>query len=179
MNKSTRKITLSGLFIALGLLLPYITGNIQSLGVNLLPMHLPILIGGFVLGWKYGFLIGFATPLLRSILIGMPPMIIAIPMAFELGIYGLITGLLFKLLAKKRSSIFISLIVAMISGRIVWGVVSYLIFFTQGIPFTMEIFVAGAFANSLIGIVIQLILVPIIIVALERAGVLRNEKSNI
>lgn len=177
MNNRSREITLSGLFIGLGLLLPYITGNIQSLGVNLLPMHLPILIGGYVLGWKYGFLIGFITPLLRTILVGMPPMLIAIPMAFELGIYGLITGLLFRLLAKKRSSIFISLIVAIIGGRIVWGLASYLLLSILAIPFTVEMFIAGAFANSIVGIIIQLILVPIIIIGLERAGVLRNEKS--
>ena len=120
MNNSVKKITLSGLFIALGLLLPWITGNIQSLGVNLLPMHLPVLVAGFALGWKYGFIIGFITPLLRSILFGMPPMYpIAIAMAFELGIYGLITGLLYNLLAKRKLSIFISLIMAMIGSRIV------------------------------------------------------------
>lgn len=176
MNKSAKKITLSGLFIALGLLLPYITGNIQGLGINLLPMHLPILIGGFVLGWKYGFLIGFVTPILRSVLIGMPPMLIAIPMAFELGIYGLITGLLYKALPKNKISILISLIIAMIGGRVAWGLVSYLIFFTDGIPFTMDMFIAGAFANSLVGIGIQIVLVPIIIMALERAGVIRDER---
>ena len=175
LNNSVKKVTLSGLFIALGFLLPYITGNIQGLGVNLLPMHLPILIGGFVLGWKYGFLIGFVTPLLRSVLIGMPPMLIAIPMAFELGIYGMITGLLYNILSKNKISILISLILAMISGRIAWGVISYLIFFIDGIPFTMDMFIAGAFANSLLGIIIQLILVPMIVIALERAGVLRDE----
>lgn len=177
MRNSVKKITVSGLFIALGLLLPWITGNIQSLGVNLLPMHLPVLIGGFALGWKYGFTIGFITPLLRSVLFGMPPMYpIAIAMAFELGTYGLITGLLYNLLAKRKVSIFISLIIAMIGGRIVWGVISYFLFFLDGTQFTMNMFIAGVFANSLVGIIIQLILIPIIVVALERAGVLKNER---
>lgn len=176
MRDSVKKITFSGLFIGLGLLLPTITGNIQSLGVNLLPMHLPVLIAGFILGWKYGFIVGFITPLLRSILFGMPPMYpIAIAMAFELGVYGLITGLLYNLLAKRKASIYISLIFAMLAGRLAWGVVSYILFFLQGTGFTMSMFIAGVFANSLIGIIIQLILVPIIVIALERAGVLNNE----
>lgn len=177
MNTSAKKIALSGLFIAMGLLLPFITGNIQSLGVNLLPMHLPILIGGFILGGKYGFFIGFITPLLRSLLFTMPPMYpVAIAMAFELGVYGLITGLLYKSLAKSKLTIFISLIVAMIAGRIVWGVVSYILLSLAGTAFTMNMFIAGAFANSLVGIVIQLILVPVIVIALERAGILRDDR---
>lgn len=176
MNRTAKKITLSGLFIALGLLLPFITGNIQSLGVNLLPMHLPILIGGFVLGWKYGFLVGFVTPLLRSLLFTMPPMLIAIPMAFELGVYGLITGLLYNLLSRNKLSIYISMIVAMIGGRIIWGIASYFIFSLEAMPFTLEMFIAGAFANSLVGIGLQLVLVPIIVMALERAGVIRDER---
>lgn len=177
MNRSVKKITLSGLFIALGLLLPLITGNIQSLGVNLLPMHLPVLIAGFVLGGKYGFIVGLITPLLRSLLFTMPPMYpIAIAMAFELAFYGLITGLLYRLFRKTKLSIFIALIVAMIGGRLVWGLVSYILLSLAGTQFTLNMFIAGAFSNSLVGIIIQLILVPIIVIALERAGFLRDER---
>ena len=177
MNNSVKKITLSGLFIALGLLLPWITGNIQSLGVNLLPMHLPVLVAGFALGWKYGFIVGFITPLLRSLLFTMPPMYpVAIAMAFELGFYGLITGWLYRVLAKTRLSIFIALIAGMIGGRLVWGVVSYILLSLSGTAFTLNMFIAGVFANSLVGIIIQLILVPIIVIGLERAGFLRDER---
>lgn len=173
LKKTVNKITLSGVFIALGILLPYITGNIQSLGVNLLPMHIPVLLAGFIVGWKYGLLVGIITPLLRSALVGMPPLFpVAIAMAFELGIYGLVTGLLYSMLKKSKISVFISLIVAMISGRIVWGIVSYFLFFLNNTSFTINMFITGAFANSIIGIIIQLILVPIIVIRLERVGII-------
>lgn len=140
-------------------------------------MHLPILIGGFVLGWKYGLIIGVITPLLRSILFTMPPMYpTAIAMAFELGVYGLITGLLYSVLSKRKISIYVSLISAMIIGRVIWGVVSYFLLFLNGTAFTLNMFIAGAFANSIVGMVLQLILVPIIIIALERAGLLKDER---
>jgi len=173
LKKTVNKITLSGVFIALGILLPYITGNIQSLGVNLLPMHIPVLLAGFIVGWKYGLLVGIITPLLRSALVGMPPLFpVAIAMAFELGVYGLVTGLLYSMLKKSKISVFISLIVAMISGRIVWGIVSYFLFFLNNTNFTIDMFIAGAFATSMIGIIIQLILVPIIVIRLERVGII-------
>ncbi|NBI07257.1 ECF transporter S component [Senegalia massiliensis] len=173
LKKTVNKITLSGVFIALGILLPYMTGNIQSLGVNLLPMHIPVLLAGFIVRWKYGLLVGIITPLLRSALVGMPPLFpVAIAMAFELGIYGLVTGLLYSMLKKSKISVFISLIVAMISGRIVWGIVSYFLFFLNNTSFTINMFITGAFANSIIGIIIQLILVPIIVIRLERVGII-------
>lgn len=175
MKKTVNKITLSGFFIALGILLPYLTGNIQSLGVNLLPMHIPVLLAGFVVGGKYGLLVGIITPLLRSAIVGMPPMYpIAIAMAFELGVYGLVTGLLYSKLKKNNLSIFISLIAAIISGRIVWGIVSYFLFFLNNTNFTMNMFIAAAFLNSIVGIVIQLILIPLIVIRLEKAGVMKS-----
>ncbi|MGO1369013.1 ECF transporter S component [Senegalia sp. (in: firmicutes)] len=173
MKKRVNKITLSGFFIALGILLPYLTGNIQSLGVNLLPMHIPVLLAGFVVGGRYGLLVGIITPLLRSVLVGMPPMYpIATAMAFELGVYGLVSGLLYNRLKRSKTSIFISLIVAMVSGRIVWGIVSYFLFFLSDTAFTLNMFIAATFLGSIAGIVIQLILIPLIVIRLEKAGII-------
>jgi len=175
MEKSSKKLVLTGFFIALGFILPFFTGQIPSIGNKLLPMHIPILLCGFVCGWRYGLIAGFITPITRSLVYGMPPMIpIAASMAFELAAYGLIAGLLYKNLPKSKLNIFVSLIGAMIGGRIVWGIVSYFIYGMKSIPYGMEIFMAGAFINAIPGIIIQLILIPIIIAALERTKVLDN-----
>lgn len=167
---SIKNLALSGMFIALGLLLPFLTGQIPTIGNRLLPMHIPVLISGFVLGWPYGLMIGFIIPLLRSVIFGMPIMFpIAIAMAFELGAYGLITGLLSSLLPKKKVSTYFTLIISMIIGRGVWGIVSYFLFGLNGMPFTKEVFMAGAFINAIPGIIIQLILIPLIINRLNKS----------
>ena len=84
MSNKTKKLVLSALLLAAGLVLPFLTGSIPNFGRMLLPMHLPVLLCGFVCGWKWGLLVGFVTPLLRSVLFGMPPMVpTALAMAFE------------------------------------------------------------------------------------------------
>jgi len=176
MKSSTRKIVLSGLFISLGILLPFLTGQIPSIGNKLLPMHLPVLICGFVCGWPFGLLVGFVTPLLRSLLFSMPPMYpIALAMAFELSAYGLLTGILGRLLPKKNIYIYLTLIISMIGGRIIWGIMSLLLFGISTMPFTFNFFIGGALLNAIPGIILQIILVPMIIVALKRAGLVYNE----
>ena len=96
MNRNTRKMTLAALFMALGLVLPFLTGQVPAVGKMLLPMHIPVLLCGFVCGWQYGLLVGCIVPIFRSMLFGMPIMMpTAVGMAFELGMYGLICGLLY------------------------------------------------------------------------------------
>ena len=94
MNK-INTLTLAALFLALGLVLPFLTGQIPEIGGMLLPMHIPVLICGFVCGWKYGLVVGFITPLLRMMLFGMPPLATAVGMAFELATYGAVTGIVY------------------------------------------------------------------------------------
>ena len=102
MNKVIFKISFSSICIALGIILPFLTGQIPEIGSMLLPMHIPVLICGFICGWKYGLLVGLITPLLRSVSFGMPPIYpTAIAMSFELAAYGFISGLLFKIVNKK------------------------------------------------------------------------------
>lgn len=175
MKNSSKKLVLSGLFLALGLILPFFTGQIPAMGNKVLPMHIPVLLCGFICGWKYGLLVGFIVPLLRSLMFSMPPMFpIAISMAFELATYGLVSGFLYKILPKNKTYIFISLAGAMIGGRIVWGIVSYFLYGISGTAFTMEMFMAGAFINAIPGIIIQLILIPFTILSLERTEVLKS-----
>lgn len=173
---STKKMVLAALFMAIGLVLPFLTGQIPSVGNMLLPMHIPVLLCGFICGWPYGLLVGFILPLLRSTLFGMPPMIpIAVAMAFELATYGLLSGLLYKVLPRRKGSILLALVVAMLGGRIVWGIASLIIFGLQGMPFTWGIFMAGAFLNAIPGIVIQIVLIPLVLVTLREAKFLGNE----
>lgn len=175
MKKTTKNLTLSALFIALGIILPFLTGQLQSLGNKLLPMHIPVLLAGYVLGGTSGMIIGFIIPILRSALYTMPPMFpIAIAMAFELATYGLITGLLYKKLAKNKINIFLTLIISMIAGRIVWGTVSFFLFGIQGNPFNFKIFMTAAVINAIPGIILQIILIPLLVVALERAKLIEN-----
>ncbi len=168
------RLTLAALFVALGLVLPFVTGQIPEIGSMLLPMHLPALLCGFVCGWPYGLAVGFVTPLLRSLLFGMPPLMpTAIAMAFELAAYGALAGLLYARLPRSRANVFVSLAGAMLAGRVVWGLVSWALYgLILAKPFTLSLFFAGAFVKAWPGIVAQLILVPLIVLALERARLL-------
>ena len=175
MKMSTRSMVLSGLFIALGLYMPFLTAQIPSLGSRLLPMHIPVLVSGFVLGWPYGLVIGLTTPLLRSVLFGMPPMMpTAVAMSFELAAYGAITGLLYKLLPKREIFTLTTLLIAMVGGRIVWGSASYFIFGLSGRTFTWQLFVANGFINAIPGMVLQVMIIPVLIIALRRANLINN-----
>ena len=166
--KNTRTLNLSALFLALGLILPFLTGQIPEIGNMLLPMHIPVLICGFICGWKYGLTVGFITPLLRMMLFGMPPLATAFAMSFELAAYGTITGLLHNKLSNAKQNIYISLLIAMISGRITWGIVSIFIYGLSGAVFSWQIFIGAALLNAIPGIILQLILIPAIVSALEK-----------
>jgi len=175
MRITTKNLVLSGLFIALGLYMPFLVAQIPSLGSRLLPMHIPVLISGFVLGWPYGLIIGLLTPIFRSFLFGMPPMVpTALAMSFELATYGALTGLMYKLLPKKNIFTLVTLLLAMIGGRIVWGTASYFIFGLSGRAFTWQLFVTSGFLNAIPGIILQIAMIPALILALRRARVIHN-----
>lgn len=170
MNKKTLKLALSGLFIALGIVLPFITMQIPSIGNMLLPMHIPVILCGFICGGPYGLLVGLIVPILRSVLVGMPVMVPgAITMAPELAVYGFLTGFLYMKLKGKPFAIYTSLISAMLVGRLVWGVVSYIVFSLLGNKFTVNLFIMNGFVNAVPGIIIQLILIPFLVYRLKKA----------
>ena len=174
---STRKITLSGLFMALGMILPFFTGQIPEIGNMLLPMQIPVLICGYVCGWQSGAVVGFILPVFRSILLGMPVLFpMAVSMAFELAVYGAMTGWLYKSLPKKQSRIYFSLLGAMLTGRFVWGIVSVLLYGVTGNVFSIKMFLSGAILEAVPGIILQLILVPVLIIMLERAGLMERKR---
>lgn len=164
-----RRLTYSAICLALCLVLPFLTGQIPQIGSALCPMHLPVLLCGFLCGPWWAAAVGFVAPLLRSAIFTMPPMPAAIAMAFELCTYGLVAGLLYRRLPQKTVNIYLSLIVAMVAGRIVWGVAQVAILGLGDSAFTWAAFWAGAVANAVPGIIVQLVLIPILVLALRRA----------
>ena len=166
----TRRITYAALYLAIALVLPFITGQIPEVGSMLCPMHIPVLLCGFMCGWPLGLIVGFIAPLLRGALFGMPALFpTGVAMAFELAVYGAVSGLIYRLLPKKTSSIYITLIIAMICGRVVWGVVRVVLAGLSGSEFTWKMYLAGAVTNALPGIAIQIIIIPIIVMAMNKA----------
>ena len=165
MNHNTKKMTLAAMFLALGQVLPFITGQIPQIGKMLSPMHIPILLCGFFCGWQYAAVVGFICPILRSFLFGMPALYPnAVGMAFELMTYGFLSGLLSEKLGKdKLWKIYAALIGAMIGGRIVWGLAQVVLLGISGSAFSWSAFVAGAFLNAIPGIILQLILIPVLV----------------
>ena len=171
-----RKLTYSALFLALAMVLPFITGQIPEIGSMLCPMHIPALLCGFLCGWPWGLTVGFIAPLLRSVVFGMPAMFPgAVAMAFELAVYGAVSGLLYRLFPRNKQSIYVTLIISMIAGRIVWGIVRLALAGLSGKSFTWALFFAGAFTNALPGIILHIILIPILIIVMDRAGLTMNK----
>ena len=175
-HKKTLRLTYAALCLALAIVLPFLTGQIPQIGQALSPMHIPVLLCGFLCGWPWGLAVGFIAPLLRSALFGMPAMFPnACAMAFELAAYGALTGLLYRLLPKRTGYVYVTLLLAMIGGRIVWGIVRYVIAGVQGTGFTFAAFLAGAVTGSIPGIVLHIVLVPLIVIALQKARLVPNE----
>ncbi len=165
----TRRIALAGFFIALGYFMPYFTGQIPVVGSMLAPMHIPVLICGFICGPQIGAIVGFLSPVLRSAIAGMPVMFpIAISMSFELAVYGFLAGYLYEKLPKTNINVYISLLLSMLGGRIVWGIASFILFGIAGKPFTFAIFLSGAFIKAVPGIILHIIVVPVVVIALKR-----------
>ena len=172
-----RKLTCAALFLAIALVLPFITGQIPEIGSMLCPMHIPVLLCGFMCGWPWGLVIGFIAPLMRGVLFGMPPLFpTGVAMAFELAVYGGVSGLLHQILPKKKRCIYISLLTAMVCGRLVWGAVRLVLSGLAGSEFTAALFLAGALTNALPGIILQLVLIPVLVMAMDRAGLSLNRR---
>ena len=167
MKFSTKNMVYAALFLALGLILPIAFHGFGMLGQLLLPMHIPVLLCGFILGKRYGAIVGFLTPLLSSLFTGMPPIYpTAVAMALELAVYGYASGYLYK---KKNINIILSLVIAMILGRFVSGVANLILLSMGGKPYAFSMFITASFIKPVWGIVLQLVAIPVIIKALEKA----------
>jgi len=166
-----RDLTIASLCLAVAIVLPFFTGQIPAIGAMLCPMHIPVLICAYLCRWQWAGLIGFTAPLLRFALFSMPPMPFGIAMAFEMATYGIVAALMWKVLPKKKSGVYASLITAMVAGRVVWGAVRMIIAGVTKSEFTWSLFIGGALLEAIPGIILQLILIPVIVMAVKRERV--------
>jgi len=170
MNRKNRRLAYSALFLALALVLPFLTGQIPTIGKALSPMHIPVMLCGFICGPLWGAAVGAIAPLLRSVLFGMPAMFPgAVAMTFELTTYGILSGWLYRLLPRKPWNIYASLLVAMVGGRLVWGAARFVLAGLSGSEFPFSAFLAGAVTGAIPGIILHIALIPLLVMGLERA----------
>ena len=172
MNR-TRKAVFTSLFVALGVILPQAFHAIPNAGGIFLPMHIPVLIAGYVVGPVYGLACGILTPLLSHFIFSMPPAPVLPGMLVELAVYGLMTGLLNQIVKTGNSvvNIYVVLVGAMLAGRVTYGILNALIF--RAGQYSMAAWTAAAFVTAIPGIIIQLILIPILIFSLKKAGLVK------
>lgn len=170
-KKTYLNLTLAGMFLALALLLPSLTMQMDTIGNMLLPMHLPILLCGLICGKKYGAFAGALAPLVRSFLFGMPNLYPrAIAMAVELAAYGFICGWIYSKFKRKNiGAVYAALGVALPAGRILWAVAQILLLGFDFKVFTFSYFLAETILNAIPGILLQLTLIPAIIMLIQKS----------
>lgn len=170
-QKGIKRISLTALFLALGFLLPMLTGQIPAIGKALLPMHIPVFLCAFICGGGYGAAIGFLLPIFRSLIFSVPVMFpTAIAVAFEMAAYGAVAGILYGCARKKSAfALYGSMIFAMIVGRIVRCAAEFVLLHFFGSGFVFKAFVSGVLLHSIPGIILQLFIVPGVMLALKKA----------
>lgn len=177
-NSFAYRLVVTALLLALGLVLPFLTGQLPTLGQAISPLHIPAFIAGLTCGWSYGMVLGLVLPILRSLLFGMPPLVpVAIPMAAELAVYALVCGLLYPALRshmKRLPAILLAMLIAMVAGRVVGGAAKALVLGFTGGSFTFAMFISSYFVSTAIGAAIHLIVVPPVVLALEKAHLSPN-----
>ena len=167
--KNTRDLILTAMFIAIGVVLPQAFHMIPNAGSVVLPMHIPVLVAGFAVGPLLGAVCGFLTPLLSHLIFSMPPAPILPSMLCELTVYGLMTGLLHRVVKTEKGIVknYIVLIGAMLCGRVTYGILNALIF--RAGSYSLNAWLSAAFITALPGIIIQLVLIPILVDRLQKA----------
>ncbi len=171
MKKSIFKICLSALLLSLAYVLPFITNGIPQVGTLISPMHIPAFLAGYLLGPLYGGLVSFIMPFTRYLFFGSPYFPTYISMSFELFAYAYFAGLFKKIFIKKMSnglSIYISLIISIILGKIVWGIAKYILSFFIYKGFTIEMFFIDGFVSCWLSFIILTILIPPIVLAVDK-----------
>ena len=167
MNK-TKKLTLTAMCLALGVILPQAFHMIPNAGNIFLPMHIPVLICGFICGPFYGLTVGIITPCLSHIIFSMPPAMMLGQMIVELGVYGLCTGLLNQIITINNELLkyYLVLIISMVVGRITYGICNALLF--KAGNYSLSIWLSAAFIKGIPGIIIQLVLIPTIVKTIKK-----------
>lgn len=178
-SKQLKNLVLAALMLALGIVLPFVTGQIKQIGNMMLPMHIPVLLCGFICGWQYGAVVGLVLPLLRFAMFGMPPIYpTGVCMAFELCTYGFLSGWLYSHSRWQCiRALYRCLIIAMIGGRLVSGAIHVILAGVSGQAYTWKMFMAGSLLNAIPGIIVQLILIPAVMLVLDRTGLVKFRKK--
>ena len=163
-----KKLVFSAACVALCLVLPMAFHAIPNAGQIFLPMHIPVLLCGLICGWPYGGVCGLLGPLVSSLVTGMPPAAMLPGMMVECFVYGFASGLLMKYIRTKYATLdlYISMVCAMVLGRLVYGFANALVFNPGVSAFA---WVTTSLVKGIPGIVIQLILMPTVVFALTKA----------
>lgn len=174
--KSVRTLVFSALCAAMGIALPLAFHAIPNAGAVMLPMHIPVLLCGLVCGPWYGAACGLLTPALSCLITGMPPVAMLPGMLCELAVYGLVSGLMINSVRTKHKAVnvYISLICAMLTGRVAYGLLNALIF--KAGAYSMPVWLSAAFVTALPGIITQLLLLPPVAIALDKAKLISLPK---
>ena len=176
---TAKRISLCAMCIALCCVLPIAFHSI-GLGGALSPIHIPVLLCGLVCGGGPGLICGLIGPVVSSLLSGMPPVVSLVRMIPELCTYGLTCGAMMRLrTGRTLSDVYLSLGTAMVAGRIAGGITSAIFYtLTTGV-YSIGLWLTGYFAESVPGIVVHLILIPILYVTLEKARVIPARYNSI
>lgn len=171
--RNTKKLTMTAMMIALGLVLPPVIRMIPNGGVLFSPMHISPLLTGLVIGPVEGIIVGLICPLLNHLLYGMPQGTTLIGMCFELPVYGLVSGILMNVLKSQKDQVkvYLSLIIAMLCGRIVGGIVQSIVL---GSTYTLQVWITSYFVSTFPAIIIHLLLLPVVYFSLNKAGFVRK-----
>lgn len=173
MKNQVKNLVFAAVCTAIGVVLPSLFHIFGWSGIMLLPMHIPVLLCGFICGWEYGGLCGIIVPLLCSLLTGMPPLFpTGTAMMVELCAYGVLSGLLYK-----KFNVYVSLLGAMVGGRVINGLVSTVLYGIAGKPYAFATFISGAFVTVLPGIIIQIVLIPALVLTLTKAGLIDDRRK--
>lgn len=167
--KQVKYLVMTALCVALGVVLPVTLHAIPNAGSILLPMHIPVLLCGLVCGPVYGLACGILAPLLSSLITSMPPMAMLPSMICELAVYGLVADILIRVIKTRYNiaNLYLSLLGAMLIGRVIYGALNSLIF--RAGEYSLQLWLTGAFVTALPGIAIQLVLLPVLVLALQKA----------
>ena len=176
-NAKLARLLYSSMFLALAMLLPFLTAQIKPVGASLCPMHLPVILCGFICGPYWGMAVGISAPLLRSVMFGMPELMpSAVAMAFELAAYAFIAGLLYKKLNKNLFMYYVALITAMVAGRLVWGAVMFILIYAgmANGEIGFALIWAKTVLASIPGIILQIIAIPLIVNVMKKNRLMLN-----
>ena len=169
MNKNIKDLVLFAMFLAIGFVLPMLTGQIPVIGKILLPMHIPVFLCGLICGWKCGGALGFILPIARSLIFSVPVMYpTAIAVAFEMATYGITVSLIYTCIKKQRlAGLYCSLLISMVLGRIIRCIAEIILLNLNGNGFALKVFFSGVIFNAIPGIAIQLIVIPAVMMATQ------------